>query len=154
MTNNNRYKVELIRSVLLQITKPDDSYQTYSLFENQLVSILYIDPITGTPAVVKGRVCHFIDAPITRTPSFSYAKKDERLPIESVVIDTSQNYVKSNVTIKLTTILEVHPIDWEFLDTNQVVVKAPSEDWREENKEVSAPSSEYQYRFGEDGKEV
>ena len=131
MTNNNRYKVELIRSVLLQITKPDDSYQTYSLFENQLISILYIDPITGTPAVVKGRVCHFIDAPITRsisdnsdcstysrTPSFSYAKKDERLPIESVVIDTSQNYVKSNVTIKLTTILEVHPIDWEFLDTN------------------------------------
>lgn len=156
MVNKNKYKVQIIKSCLIQITKPDDSYKTFQLFENQLASILCIDSKSGQPTVIRGRVCHF---EYPRTPrSFTNSTnhsccsnlKNEKktLAIEAIVMDTSQNYTQSNKTIPITSILEINPIDWKYQDADMVEVSAPINDWYEENKEVSAPSSEFQFRYG------
>ena len=150
MVNKNKYKVQIIKSCLIQITKPDDSYKTFQLSENQLASILYIDPINGQPTVIRGRVCHFEYPQIARTHicGSNLENKEKTLAIKSIVMDTSQNYTQSSNTIPITSILEINPIDWKYQDAEAVEATAPINDWYEENKEVSAPSSEFQFRYG------
>lgn len=159
MVNKNRYEISTQTICKIKVTKPDDSFKTFVLMPDQLVSILYIN-LKGEPTVARGRISSFKYPEISRTEAvdtaisnlnrcINHSLNSEKLPvIEGIILDTSKNYNNSSAYISTTSILEVNPIDWEYQDTEKVVVDAPSDDWYEKDKKVSAPSSEYQYRLG------
>ena len=109
---------------------------TYLIFANQLVSILYIDPLTGKANVYRGRVEDITSANLTasRDPDF-------------IKLDVSTKSKSKMVTLAVERILQVNPIDYKYNNIDAIIIDPNSQDWHEENKEVSAPSSVYAFRF-------
>lgn len=155
VTNKNKYEICMKHSLVIKITKPDDTFKSYVLMENQLASILYIDPVHGI-SVIRGRVKEFKYPTLTRTFVTATSTADqypvdqypEPLVVERIVLDISKDFHQQETSISPKTILEVNPIDWEYQDIEKVIVDAPINDWHEYDNKVSAPYSEQQYRFG------
>ena len=147
MVNTNTYQIKIIPSCVITITKEDDSYSSYVLITNQLVSILYINPKNGEPEVIKGRVKEFIYAQTVRNPFQEMNDRGYKNPISRIALDVSKDYNSKTIEVDPTTILEVHPIDWNYQDTEKAEIDASAEDWYEKDNKVSAPSAEYQFRM-------
>lgn len=150
MVNKNTYNVKMMQSILLEITKPDQTFKTYAMMKDQLVSILYIDPNDGKAKILRGRIEEFIlentrnsfDISCSSTQPRGFGKPS----IQRVKIDTSKQFETSFVVIDLTSILEVNPVDWKYQDLKQVEIDLDSEDWNEKNGKAEAPTALYSYR--------
>ena len=55
MVNKNEYEVKYLSAVLIKITRGDE-WKSFVLMQDQLVSELWLDPLSGEALVDKGRV--------------------------------------------------------------------------------------------------
>lgn len=153
MVNKNKYELYMKHTLVIKVTKPDDTFKSYALMEDQLVSILYLDTTLGL-CVVRGRIKGFEYPTLTRTVDCDWASSStsdqdtKNISVKWIVLDISKNYQQQEKKIDPKSILEVNSIDWEYQNTDKVIVDAPINDWHEKDNKVSAPSSEHQYRYG------
>ena len=107
--------------------------RTYIVFKDQLVSVLYLSG--GTPVIYRGRVDKIIPNNLGDP--------------EVLVLDTSHAQQADIDTLLIKRILEINPIDHKYPDLSPILLKSPPQDWEEVNKEVSAPSAIFEFRFTE-----
>ena len=142
MVNPNTYKTAQIECYSIEITREDESYQTYVLMKNQMISVLRINPRNGKVEVNRGRMDKFIIQPKRwmNDPNQLFAIK----------LDISEHGKSNFVVITVESILEINPIDWTYQDTDKVVAQYFPDDWYEKDKKVSAPPSIREFRIGDD----
>ena len=132
MVNNNRYKLKFLPAFSLKVYN-DDYEKEFFICTEQLVSILYVEKISGKVKVARGRVKYF-KSEIGRSLNSNTNNSD-------IILDTSEKHKSSEEKIPMTSVLEINPIDWRYPDIENATIPITFEDWYEMNKRVNAPSS-------------
>lgn len=140
MENQNNYEVVFNPGFIIKIFT-NDYEREYFICINQLVSILYLDPLTGTVKICRGRVDFYNVKNTSRVVEEINKVRIANKQLVKLTIDTSQQSKSSSETIDVDNILEIHPVDWRYPNIENSEVPITFEEWYEWNKKVNAPSA-------------
>lgn len=138
MVNKNEYEVKYLSAVLIKITRGDE-WKSFVLMQDQLVSVLWLDPLSGEALVDKGRVEKINIVNIRAFDDFKSLSTES-----SIILDISTPGRSKYREIKINNILDIHEIDWEYPDISKAVVDGPFVEWESSPHDASAPTHSYE----------
>ena len=138
MVNKNEYEVKYLSAVLIKITRGDE-WKSFVLMQDQLVSVLWLDPLSGEALVDKGRVEKINIVNIRAFDDFKSSSTES-----SIILDISTPGRFKYRKIKINNILDIHEIDWEYPDISKAVVDGPVVEWESSPHDASAPTHSYE----------
>ena len=100
MVNKNEYEVKYLSAILIKITRGDE-WKSFVLMQDQLVSVLWLDPLSGEALVDKGRVEKINTVNIRAFDGFKFSSTDS-----SIVLDISTPGRSKYREIKINNILD------------------------------------------------